>query len=274
MAGKEQPVSWEARFIVEGMYLSVDMPFSVGDFSFERLTSKEYEHLWLPTLARVKVEATRFADVLELGKRRLQDFLGLYTLDGWTSPRIVGEAGFASLTPEVHIAAKPAQRFRPRGLVWSESFKEDLISANERLQDIDFSSSNYAYIRTALDYLLYSGEASRIEEKLIDLVISLEVLFSSGGSSYGTAHRVASLIGTDDNQRTRVFNDIRKTYNERSQLLHGSYSKPPNSETDEHVQNAGKYVKESVKKFLELASRYSREDINRKLDLAIGKAVF
>jgi hypothetical protein len=73
MADKEQPVSWEARFVLDRIYLSGDNAFSIGDFSFEKLTGKEYEHLRLPALARVKgVEVTRHTDVLELGKRRLR----------------------------------------------------------------------------------------------------------------------------------------------------------------------------------------------------------
>jgi hypothetical protein len=82
------------------------------------------------------------------------------------------------------------------------------------------------------------------------------------------------LLGDDENQRAQIFNDVREIYDERSQIVHEGYSKYNSLETDEHIQKAGKLVKELVKKFLELASKYSREELNRKLDVAIGKAVF
>jgi Tat protein secretion system quality control protein TatD with DNase activity len=53
---------------------------------------------------------------------------------------------------------------------------------------------------------------------------SLEALFSSGSQelSYRIAHKAASLLGDDENQRAQIFNDIREIYDERSQIVHGA----------------------------------------------------
>ncbi len=218
---------WEVRFILVGMPLPEDK-ISDGVFSFERLSGKEFENLWLPVLAKVEVEG-RQKDIVELGRRRIQDFIGLYVLEVDYAIGIVRDYGASKIAAKYQPSGKglgasisPVITLHVEREESSESLAAEIKQANNFFRSIDFSSKQNAFIRTALDYLLYSGGSPRKEEKLIDLVISLEALFSGESQelSYSIAHRAASLLGKDREQRGQIFHDIREIYNERSQIVH------------------------------------------------------
>lgn len=287
MTNKSSLGLWEVRFILEGMPLPEDR-ISVEIFSFQRLSKGEFEDLRLPALAKVKVEGM-IKNTKELGERKLRDFLGLYALRVGYAIRIVRDYGVSQLAiyetrkrPKKHLPGKiygasisPAITVHVTPKREPEFFLEGIKQANQDFETINFSSKRYAYLRTAMDYLLYSSASSRKEEKLIDLVISLEVLFSGEFQelSYSIAHRVASLLGKSKKQRGQIFKNIREIYKERSQVVHTGYSKYRKAETLEHIMKAREYVKQSIKKFLLLTPKYSRKEIHEKLDTAIDKAV-
>jgi hypothetical protein len=72
-------------------------------------------------------------------------------------------------------------------------------------------------------YESHHGRTS-FEDKLIDLVISLEALFSPGREGelrFRIAQRGALLLGTDVAERHRMFTLLRRAYDARSALVHG-----------------------------------------------------
>jgi len=270
MVNKES-ILWEASFILEGIPLPKDAPMSMDKFSFERLSGKEFENLWLPTLAKVEFEAPENENISEIGKRLLQDFIGLFTLEINYAIRIVRDEGYESKTRKRRLKALPSTVLHFSKEISPELFRDKLKIANQNLRTIDFSCKRNAYLRTALDYLLYSGESSRKEERLINLVIALEALFCEelDELSYRISHRVASMLDEDGKQRAQIFKDMREIYIERSKIVHKGYSSCADDQTWKHIKKAREFVIRSIKKFLMLAPKYTKSKILEKLDVAI-----
>jgi hypothetical protein len=70
-------------------------------------------------------------------------------------------------------------------------------------------------------------EESREEDRIIDLIIALEALYSSTSEdlSYKLRLRISVLLGQDDNESQFLFKFINKAYGIRSKLVHGKISK-------------------------------------------------
>lgn len=288
---------WEVGFILEEMPLPEDK-ITVGNFSFESLSSNESEGLSLPALAKVKVQrkskekdlSKEREKVIESAERLLKDFVGLYALRIGYPIRIVRFHHVMDLSKDSLGNAISRTREREKllksikGLITlalpmeireqkiiRRALKETLKLTSQDLQSIDLSSKPNQYLRTALDYLQYSKVASQKEEKLIDLVIALEVIFSEGSHelSYRMAHRAASLLGESDQQKAELFKVVREIYNERSKIVHTGSSAYASDETLKHISRASIIVEESLEKFLILARKYSRRAILERLDIAI-----
>lgn len=122
-------------------------------------------------------------------------------------------------------------------------------------------------MRISLDYLRHAGQVDSKENKLIDCMIGLEALYlkETQELSYRLSHRVASLLGNTDEERRKVFKNVKRLYKKRSKLVHGESV----SVSWDEVKLVRKYLRESIKRFLALSQQYSRDSIIRELDLGV-----
>lgn len=91
----------------------------------------------------------------------------------------------------------------------------------KRLGDI-LSDRERAYVRNALEYFYKSLGEDDLKKRLIDLVISLESLFSPGIEiRYRVSLRMATLLGYIGKDKKRVFDIVYDFYNKRSRMVHG-----------------------------------------------------
>lgn len=135
----------------------------------------------------------------------------------------------------------------------------------------------------------YEGHYRRLEgerdQKLIDLVIALETLFSPGNEGelrFRIAQRAAILLGKEAEERKTLMKFFKTVYDARSQIVHSGISAfhPPEipkrlakdlrTLTDEQLVLLGDYIRQATLKILTLVwrGREEREEVNGLLDTA------
>lgn len=115
--------------------------------------------------------------------------------------------------------------------------------------------------------LAYSGD---YESKIIDQMIAFESLYIADDKELGykLALRTAFLLGK---RRKQIFSDIKKAYDLRSKVVHGT-QKVDRSKLQETIPKTEEYLRQSMRRFLELLSQgHSLREIRDKLDENILK---
>ncbi len=127
---------------------------------------------------------------------------------------------------------------RPRWDVQPRRFTMDATEQGRFLQYLNFYLTHLSRLddmtsplrkATAIAGNYYESHHTRTadEDKLIDLVISTEALFSpglEGELKFRIAQRGALLLGAEASERRRVFKLLRRAYDARSALVHGGES--------------------------------------------------
>ena len=171
--------------------------------------------------------------------------------------------GFIDLTkPQARYAFnKPIYRLR----------KSDIPLINKTMHNID------ACLESTDCHSLYeilrrfnSSYYSNFENRLIDHMIAFESLYIADDKELGykLALRTAFLLGKN---RTKIFNDMKKAYDLRGQIVHGS--KPADrAKLEETVPKTEDYLRRSIQKFLFLSKKYPISEISKRLDENILKS--
>jgi hypothetical protein len=99
----------------------------------------------------------------------------------------------------------------------------------------------------------HGGFEDRIADKLIDQMISFESLYLADDKELGYKLRLrtAFLLGK---QRVKIFNDMKKAYDFRGQIMHGS-KKVERSKLEAIVPKTEEYLRQSIRRFLLLLSQ-------------------
>ena len=115
-----------------------------------------------------------------------------------------------------------------------------------------FQDKNKAFLRNAIDYYHRSLGDLRLEEKLIDLMISLESLFSRETQELRLriSLRASFLLGVGQEKvLPNIFRNIYKLYDKRSKVVHGTQI----VDLDEfEISILQKYVREAIKRFIHI----------------------
>jgi hypothetical protein len=91
----------------------------------------------------------------------------------------------------------------------------------------DRSSKLRQAILRAGDYFEKSHETLELPDRVINLAIALEALFSPENQEqlkFRTAHGAAQFLGATPVEKERIFNDVGDLYGRRNKLVHGGYS--------------------------------------------------
>lgn len=105
---------------------------------------------------------------------------------------------------------------------WWTAYQDPAII--ERISDLRHSLRQ-AGLRAA-EYFELSHGQEKPADRLISLAIALEALFSpddKGEFTFRISQSLSQLVGTTAAERTRLFQDTRKFYSRRSELVHGQY---------------------------------------------------
>ena len=173
---------WEAEFKIEGVHLPEDQIIVGNYLRFEKIPKEESRGMWLPARCFVKVRGLT-KDVQSLAKRRLEDFLDFYSVIGAIAVKSMtfeGAVRVEGQIPEengkvVDGLMSMTTRTAPS---WGKEESRKKLNRSEALrQSIDLNSTRNSYLRIALDYHRYAGQADRQEDKLINCMIGLEALY-------------------------------------------------------------------------------------------------
>lgn len=115
----------------------------------------------------------------------------------------------------------------------------------------EFNLPDLHRLRLAIDYFNKSYiEPYTPRDSLLDLVISLESLYlksrESGEFGYRLRTRMACILATELKKRKRIFEDIKRAYDYRSKIVHGSRN-PDIS--DEFFLRIRDYTRQSLRIF-------------------------
>lgn len=112
-------------------------------------------------------------------------------------------------------------------------------------------------------HLAYSGD---IQDRFLDHMIALEFLYVGQNQelTYKLALRGAYLLGHNKMERTKIFNDIKRGYEIRSQIVHGNRN-PAREELQKIIPKTEEYLRNSLQIYLTLLDKYSLKDLRERI---------
>jgi hypothetical protein len=115
-------------------------------------------------------------------------------------------------------------------------------------------------------------------DKILDLVISMEILLGKGESvdsiKYKICNRIMNCLSTDPKERQELYTNITKIYDARSKIVHGSFQKRKDKKNfDLCVKNIS-YFREIIRLVFRIFIEYvnnkmNHQEIIRKLDFDV-----
>lgn len=128
---------------------------------------------------------------------------------------------------------------------------EKTITKYEVVKPI-FQGKAKAFLRNAIDYYYRSLKDEKLEERIIDLMISLESLFSKERDELGLRYslRTTFLLGVgQEAERPNIFRKMQTLYRKRSKVIHGTEDVDLEYEDISILQ---KYVREAIKRLIHI----------------------
>ncbi len=126
----------------------------------------------------------------------------------------------------------------------------------DKFSKIDFISNDYKFLNFAIDKFQQNTLRKNIGEKIVDLNISLECMFSSrGDTTLKLTQRISAMLTDDDEKMEEFWNFMKSEYKIRSDIVHGR----PNESINEIHSKLELITRDLIKKFLNLAKNYSDE---------------
>ncbi|WP_316505589.1 HEPN domain-containing protein [Nitrosopumilus sp.] len=101
---------------------------------------------------------------------------------------------------------------------------DEIIKLGEEIVRLSSKSKEIKFIFSAMDRFMTSYEQDHVEDKILDLMISLEALLQNDIAElkYKLAIRTATFLETDPIQQNLVYKIIKEGYNVRSKTAHGA----------------------------------------------------
>jgi len=143
--------------------------------------------------------------------------------------------------------------------------------------------TNVYSLEIALKRFNFVHERIDSEDKLIDIMIGIETLFSESNDEirYKTSLRTSLLIGKGLEDRKKIFKIMQKAYDLRSKLVHGEQlvatirvPAPVDLEfpIGEFINFIKNYFADSIKSFINLSQNYNQQQIFDRLhDMSLSK---
>jgi hypothetical protein len=185
-------------------------------------------------------------------------------MPSWVTAEISPEHpfGYPKYSPEFRLVARIGDEQRVKNI----PFLNKTVAKYESVKDI-FQNKNKAFLKNAMDYYHRSLGDFRLEEKLIDLMISLESLFSREAQELRLriSLRASSLLSVGkESERSKIFRKIYQLYDKRSKVVHGT--ELVNLDIFE-ISILQEYVREATKRLIHI--EMSKKDILKLLDESI-----
>lgn len=108
-----------------------------------------------------------------------------------------------------------------------EEIEEETFGGKYVKADHLFKNEEYNRMHRATYFTLVARSNSTLPMKLVSYCTALECLFTTGKTevNHRIAERVAIMLGGSRDEKKNLFNLIKKAYDHRSSIIHGSYIK-------------------------------------------------
>lgn len=270
---------WDKYIAIEGMVISgIEFPEDYVKIDENMIIKKAKEGSCAVHL-RVKTEESeelRLSQNNKLAEQRVLNYASLYTLFSGRSVK-VREAGAKTMGKSERLGdfkggiAKAYVEYPPD--LKKQRLEEERRVINafvEYFKTHERTLIQNRYLMNALNYFYYATRTQRLEDKLINLMVSLESLFTREIQelSYRLSLRVASLIGDAFKGKTPsdVLEDMKDLYKKRSLIVHGEEKIKI---TYNDVKKLERYTREAIKVFLFLSQNMDQSDILNLLDCSL-----
>lgn len=130
-----------------------------------------------------------------------------------------------------------------------------------------FQGKAKGFLRNAIDYYYRSLNDDKLEERIIDLMISLESLFSRELDELGLRYslRITSFLSVgQESERPNIFRKVHALYKRRSEVVHGTEEVKLDYNDISTLQ---KYVREAIKRLIHI--EMSKENFLTLLDESV-----
>ncbi len=126
--------------------------------------------------------------------------------------------------------------------------------------NVDLEKKDWSFIQVAIDRFSSNIIRNDSIDKIVDLNVALECLFSSPGeTSLKISNRCAMMVGLDENDQESCWNFIKNTYKLRNDILHGRKGKDFDITND--VMELERIIRISIRKFLNLSKNISKKEL-------------
>ena len=153
----------------------------------------------------------------------------------------------------------------------SRSYLE-LKTFYNKFLDLNLNGKDWSFIQVALDRFSSSILRNNSIEKIVDLNVALECLFSSPGeTSLKITNRVSLLYGSDELTQEECWIFIKNIYKLRNDILHGR--KDSALDIAEDIEELEKIVRSSIRKFLNISLNISKKELKSEKKLKSDQTV-
>lgn len=148
---------------------------------------------------------------------------------------------------------------------WNYNLSEKNVPSFKKFWEKFVKAMEKNFIAIATSRFSESSEKHKVDDHLIDYFISFEFLFSDGGgeSTHKVARRTAVFLEANKNNRERIYREVKKAYDERSNILHGR--KIDYKKIAEHCKKLESYLRECIKKVIQ-EEHYDKKTLCNDLD--------
>jgi len=267
--GKHLSEDWQFCFFVKGL-VAPEEGITLGDMKIFGIPPSDDASIFFKASTKPERDKDALRNELRNNLRNIAKVYGLISdtyvevMSGSSTSKISSKLPFGDKNLCGHITSIPVfdeeQRRRDTPLI------EKTITKYEVVKSI-FQGKAKGFLRNAIDYYYRSLKDDKLEERIIDLMISLESLFSRESDELGLRYslRTTFLLGVgQDAERPNIFKKVRALYKKRSEVVHGTEDVKLEYEEISILQ---KYVREAIKRLIHI--EMSKENVLTLLDESV-----
>ena len=160
---------------------------------------------------------------------------------------------------------------------------EKFFFTAEELEKITYftsklNSSDINNIHFAVEKFMSSNNRKSTYDKILDLVIAMEILLGKGESvdsiKYKICNRIMNCLSSDTKERQELYTKITNIYDTRSKIVHGSLQKRKAKKDFDSCVNNISYFREIIRLVFRIFIKYvnnkmNHQEIIRKLDFDV-----
>ena len=267
--GKHLSEDWQFCFFVKGL-VAPEEGITLGDIMIFGIPPSHDASIFFKVSKEPGKDNDALRNDLLSNLRNIAKVYGLVSntyvdvMSSSSASKISSEHPFGDKELRRHISLIPfvdeEQRRRKIPLIEKTMKKYEVVKSI-------FQGKAKGFLRNAIDYYYRSLKDAKLEEKIIDLMISLESLFSNERDELGLRYslRTTFLLGVgQEAERPNIFRKVQTLYGKRSKVVHGTENVDLEYKEISTLQG---YVREAIKRLIHI--EMSKQTFLRLLDESV-----